>query len=547
MSKKPSLLDRPFKDTRGLATGLDPRNFYEYSSQKRRQVATGLEGLLYRLMPYTLIGSLAFAIDPFSQFKTAKGRITPTNRVRIKRASSIFGNRSLDWKRTVKQAEYRYGVQPNQYTAAVDYVAPLWHEVLPAQQALIARSEDTTSRTRIVGSDNGEFRKWNPHTINSPSRSVERRDIQKVQYIGTPTYWFNRVERWENHINGPSATISTLAVESLRQSEWAWSVAEMQKRALGLFKGLTAQGRTYTLARNVVELKDLPRGILQLQESFKHLRELAVTLKIPGPMLERIHSFKIIGTDIPKEYLSYSFGWSQLYRDTRDLLLSPTKIGKRINFLIARNGKATTYRSSRSFETDETLSSGFAYSQLYEESPLPVPVNHSLTRKCNMKMVVNSIFEFPDVDLPSFRDREWKRQLGLTPTPTDLYNLVPWSWLVDWFTGLGNYVEVIDNINSDRELINWGMCTLNIEGTLTSQMSSKTLTTISIGTNSDVRQYSQQNQVYTHQSSLQYTSQVRKDLATLFNVKETTDISTLSGYQASILGALILGRSNFRR
>lgn len=50
-------------------------------------------------------------------------------------------------------------------------------------------------------------------------------------------------------------------------------------------------------------------------------------------------------------------------------------------------------------------------------------------------------------------------KLGLWPTPTDVLDLIPWSWLVDWFIGLHDYVQLMSEINTDRFLINYGFLT----------------------------------------------------------------------------------------
>lgn len=40
--------------------------------------------------------------------------------------------------------------------------------------------------------------------------------------------------------------------------------------------------------------------------------------------------------------------------------------------------------------------------------------------------------------------------MGLRVTPTDVYNAMPWSWLADYFTGLGDFVEAVSGGVEDR-------------------------------------------------------------------------------------------------
>lgn len=42
------------------------------------------------------------------------------------------------------------------------------------------------------------------------------------------------------------------------------------------------------------------------------------------------------------------------------------------------------------------------------------------------------------------------RLYGLRPSPSVVYNAVPWSWLVDWFTNLGHVIENVEPGVADR-------------------------------------------------------------------------------------------------
>jgi len=52
---------------------------------------------------------------------------------------------------------------------------------------------------------------------------------------------------------------------------------------------------------------------------------------------------------------------------------------------------------------------------------------------------------------PGPRDEQWKkgiaqRMLGLRiMSPSQLYDIIPWSWLMDYFTGLGDFMSAVDN------------------------------------------------------------------------------------------------------
>lgn len=159
-----------------------------------------------------------------------------------------------------------------------------------------------------------------------------------------------------------------------------------------------------------------------------------------------------------------------------------------------------------------------------------------------MRLVVNATFDFPPINSPSFRFNDYLDRLGVRPRVTDVYNLVPWTWLVDWFTGLGNYVELIDNINHDPSLINWGMITCHTEGKLITDWRSKSDISHSFSVFNQGSQNVTEVRDNPHTSVLNYECQTRSDVAGILDVKLTSVPSSLTAYQKSILGALLAQR-----
>jgi len=542
MSKRSVVDIREKKDTRGLPVTLDPRYYYEYSSRLRSQNATGIEGLLYKFIPYSFIGSLAFAIDPLSGFKVSYGRVTPANRTRTRGGQSVVTT-TRKWFGTYDRSIPAYLNNPA-YTYHADSGSNL-----TSQPVLVDRSSDTTKRTRLVGSNNGEATMWSVH-ISSPARELSYVYDYSIWYNVTPKpYRYHTIDRYHRTYASPAAWIPYASVETLRSVETAAALKQMQSHVLPLFTGVTAQKRTTTIFRNVVELKDLPRGIIQLRDTLKHLGDLSATFKnVDRKLWEKLHSLKTNLDDIPKEYLSYCFGWRQTYSDVRASLLAPNRVSKRLNFLMRRNGKATTYRSERKVSESVTPSVGFNYDTWTQESD--IKLSTTLTRDHHIRMVVNTTFEFPDVDLPSFAKKQFYRDLGVVPTPIDLYNLVPWTWLFDWFSGFGNYLEIIQSINEDRELINWGVISNSVKGVLATTYTSKSTSTYirgAAGPGPVVSETSLVKNSNYHQTRLYYDLLLRRDISTMLSVNKTVDIPSLSVYQQTILGALLATRTNFRR
>lgn len=313
------------------------------------------------------------------------------------------------------------------------------------------------------------------------------------------------------------------------------ALSKMQEHGVRLFARIRPQKRTYTLARNLVELRDVPRSILTLRDTLRKLHQVFLALETSGRTSRLLHSLKTVQSQVPKEYLSYWFGWRQTYSDVVGLMKSPAKIGKKIDFLIKRNAKTSTYRTSQTFVELDVPATGFTYETGFEDS---FELSHLRKRTTELKMVVNAIFDFPPTDLPELQEREFYRQLGLNLTPLDLYNLIPWTWLLDWFTGFGNYLEVIEAINSDSSLINWGVYTAKVDVDLATQLTSKVVWSETRGvTSAPVVSYETHH--HAHISTCHYTLHLRRDLSTILDVKATSAPETLSPWQLSILGAIL--------
>lgn len=542
--------DRSFElDTRGIPRHLDPHRFYEYAISNRLKSAKGVEWLVHQVMPLSLIRSLAIAFDPYSMIRLSGVRVTPANRSRSRSRASVLDLRTMYW-------DWLYlsqGTIPNwngisgldsPYLVERLRIPDIATTVLTTQKPLADYSKDTTRRTRGVGSELGEFEKQS-HQLFSAPRTIVTRDFTDVRQ-----YWpdGSNPQRLEQSVNsyqiiGPSAAVLRPDIfDQFKAGELSIAHSLISDRAMSMFKDISPQRRKYTLARNLIELRDLKRSTLSLRKALLDLKDLAKN--IPNGYLSVLHSFKTNWKDIPNEYLSYHFGWRQTYRDIQDLLVAPDKITKQINFLIRRNGKESTYRLRRL--VDVPISSpvpGFEYDTTGRD--VEASTFTSVTRKAELRLVMNGTFEFPDVMSPRFRERIFLQKLGVVPTPTDLYNLVPWTWLIDWFTGFGNYVELIDVVNSDYKLINWALITAQLNSTLATDFTSKSISTTTIqyspGPGTITSQSVTKNN---HQSQCLLKTVVRRDLAgALPGVVPYTDVSRLSAYQYSILGALISQRT----
>lgn len=562
-------LERSRFDTRGLPEGFDPHYFYEYHFPTLVNSATGVESFAYKYIPWSLLRSFAFAIDPTARFKVSPKSITAVNRTKYRQTASVLQLRTHTQHRNRQTWAPipNYNGVSNCWSPYLLYSTPIndtYSGGLRQQDPLPDRIKDTTSRTRVFGSEQGEFEMFK-HELNSPPRTVRSGSKNTGIYPNTgylPTdpcvviahgSPYNRDGGFDLYEDSQSPSGSVLPLttyNALVASETAYSKALCQKNAIPMLKGIGPFNRDYTLFRNLVELRDIPRSVLSLKDTLGNLRKLYASLSSSPHLRKIIFDLKKTSKDIPNEYLSFHFGWKQTYKDINDLLEAPTKMTKKINFLIARSGKPTTFRSVRKFESAESDVSGFEYDISGLEYGYPFSKSR-LERSSEVRLVMNAIFDFPGANVPVFKRGDFLLRMGAVPRVTDLYNLVPWTWLVDWFTGFGNYLELIENINHDQSIVNWGMITCVTKGRLVTDFHSKSDTVTSVYTNPGSIVTTEVSHNY-HTSVCDYTCETRSDVATILDVKLTSVPSSLTAFQKSILGALLAqrtghsGKSTFR-
>lgn len=192
------------------------------------------------------------------------------------------------------------------------------------------------------------------------------------------------------------------------------------------------------LATFVGELRDLPHQLRQTKALMKSL--------IPGPKGVRPSLGETAG-----HYLNYEFGWAPLVSDLVKFLSLGEKLHKRITWLHRNRGKTIRRHTSMP---------DFAYSEL---------VSKTTTTWTTLTPVIATFYYKPEVverivnraylreqwfegaftyHVPDFNIKDppyWLRLqlLGAIPDLATVYNLVPWTWLIDWFTNLGDIVELM--------------------------------------------------------------------------------------------------------
>jgi hypothetical protein len=237
-------------------------------------------------------------------------------------------------------------------------------------------------------------------------------------------------------------------------------------------------------------------------------------------------------------YLNFKFGWESMVSAVRQLARRPEFVTKDINNLLKRNGKPTTLRRTVKFREDVT---SFPAITLYRPTRLSVdptiPTSVKAWRDVEIRCVVNTGINFPAADLPKLRKQLFESKLGLAPTPGDLYDLIPWTWLADWFFGASEYLHLCDTISRDKSLINYGFMTYVSHTTVNAAAQNFGVNVSSVQFNPGGGIDTSTKVTYPRSSVFKSKYQLRLDIGNLAGVSLYSG-KGLTPYQGSILGAL---------
>jgi len=177
---------------------------------------------------------------------------------------------------------------------------------------------------------------------------------------------------------------------------------------------------------------------------------------LPLQQLQKLKNFRSLGS----EYLNVEFGWKPFVSDVRKMFETYQSIDRRLAQLVRDNGRGV--RRNANLGTTETTTtditpSGFLLTPTY---PSFGGTGHSMSRT-RVKTVTTRTwyvaryrYYIPDVGTSQWTRRATRALYGANVTPDVLYELLPWSWLVDYFSNVGDVISnmspnAVDKLTAD--------------------------------------------------------------------------------------------------
>lgn len=537
--KGSATLSQKQKEALMKATFPDPSLFRDRDRDYRNVArdiannAVGIEKSIYQLFGPDFIGSLAFALDPMSSFAFEGGLISYWNRSRVLSWTPGRSSRSYqDIYLTDTYKNYYDDLTPAKTFHFVGHESEVPDRVAtlpyPGEDSVIL---DTTVKSRGPDSPFGMLQMsiWSADGTG-PSELIlrERDDFSSDEHPELITREVRQTIRaYEGPIARPNGSTNS---PSYNMESYAWDT--LNKEVLGMLPSCLASKRLFNTFYNIAELKDIPQMIAGLKELASISRRL-----LREKDLSKTRFSDLVGN----QYLNAQFGVLSVEQAALQLLKLPAKAAKRMNYLIRRNGKITTGRATRKYKVDSPLGDVPSF-----EYDLPtwaefLGSSTSSTMNIELRMAISQTLRFPEAAVPELSDSNYRRLLGLTPTISDIYNLIPWSWMIDWFGGLGDYIDVMDAINADTSLINYGFMTFVSDETLNHKCRIGVTDRFTTSVGGNVLSEELNDKLYYSESSYKRRFHMRVDMSYLDGVKTYGKNwqGNLSAYQGSILGALL--------
>jgi hypothetical protein len=273
------------------------------------------------------------------------------------------------------------------------------------------------------------------------------------------------------------------------------------------------------------------------------LAELRDLPTLPLRLLARLRNFRALGS----EYLNVQFGWKPFVGDLIKMYEVYQTLDKHLAQLVRDNGRPVRRRRTINTTTDSNstvIEYPLGITGLRAFYPTPTTFigfearsRLVITTKTLDKSWFSGKFRYYVRDIGS---SQWTRRatlalFGLNPTPSLLWEVLPWSWLVGYFSNVG---DVISNLSSNA--------VDNLTAEYAYVMRHKKVTTTYTATGwvkpVGTGYYTTNGGDFVSQGTIiSETKSRHRGSPYGFGV----DFGSLSSYQVSILGALGLSRQRY--
>lgn len=195
------------------------------------------------------------------------------------------------------------------------------------------------------------------------------------------------------------------------------------------------------------------------------LRELPTLPKLKDLQqiadLFRRGAFTKAGREVGRQgagaFLNYEFGWLPFVKDIKDTCKNALEMEKNLRQLLRDNGKPVRRKGKIDLEDSNSQSTSVSFSGGFSFPAVPTPL-HEVPEVRTISTYTTEQYSFSGrfrywipnpngFEIPSREKYQLNRILfGGEVTAATLYHLVPWTWLLGWFSSAG---AIVDNLVND--------------------------------------------------------------------------------------------------
>jgi len=206
-----------------------------------------------------------------------------------------------------------------------------------------------------------------------------------------------------------------------------------------------------SLATKAAARTNPSRAHVSIPLFFYELKDVPMMLREAGGLLSKGRKFFLSGGKFdPKKgaglYLSYQFGWKPLLSDLRKMLQFINETERRADELerLTKNGGL-----KRRVNLGSMTESEVSTRKLIDYSSKTYGYYHSSTTSrawATMRWLPSDVDKIPRARAAQLKlANRLVTGLHHSQISSFLWNAIPWSWLVDWFTDIGDFIEATQN------------------------------------------------------------------------------------------------------
>lgn len=512
------------------ARGSDP-----YPSNKFTDTA---ETIVRSLFGPEFLRGMALAIDPVVQYFRNYFMIVPWNRERYFQAngSPYLGQNgknivtcytSMRWAESSEHRELGDWVPTGSYTNVSYNQDPISD---PSYGLSVIRDTSSSTRgTKLFGTCYMEI-----ITGTSPlaANTLSWTNLERWYSLDFPDWCYTEYQDYYViDYRGPANYLGAPFKPSF-DGDRPYLYYVMNNLVLDMIRETTPDKPVFKSLYNIAELKDLPQlisGLRSLKDALHKCTEWHFDLS-------RTDKF------LADQYLNFQFGIMSVVQAVQGVLKLPEKAAKKFNHFLKAQGKPSTSRAKRTFKDAYSWDAPWTTSR---DLGLPegevTNARYSYKSETEVRLTLVQTIKFPPLAVPKLSDVNYRKILGLQPNVKLIYDLIPFTWLIDWFTGLGEYVNLVDMFFQDPQLVHYGfmvaVCTETY--TINADVSLMSAVRHHYGDGSIAIDYVPGNPIPVT-SSITKKTYYREDLSAFDGVKLFgSSNSGLSDFQTSILGSLL--------